>query len=191
MAETNYIYRETAGAPLKMWTRGVPVEDGAQRQLDNVAGLPFIFKHVAVMPDVHYGKGATVGSVIPTEGAIIPAAVGVDIGCGMIAVRTQWTASELRGPLSALREAIEKVIPLSAGNYNKQVHAAYTRQRIEDLEATDGIESARQIKAAWFLELVTLGSGNHFIEISVDEADRVWAFLHSGSRGIGNKLANQ
>ena len=91
MAETNYIYRETAGAPLKMWTRGVPVEDGAQRQLDNVVGLPFIFKHVAVMPDVHYGKGATVGSVIPTEGAIIPAAVGVDIGCGMIAARTNLT----------------------------------------------------------------------------------------------------
>jgi len=167
------------------------LDELTRNQALKTASMPFIFPHLALMPDAHLGKGATVGSVIPTEGAIIPAAVGVDIGCGMIAVRTQWTASELRGPLSGLREAIEKVIPLSAGNYNKQVHAAYTRQRIEDLEATDGIESARQIKAAWFLELGTLGSGNHFIEISVDEADRVWAFLHSGSRGIGNKLANQ
>ena len=95
MAEANYVYRQTGGAPLKMWTRGVPVEDGARRQLDNVAGLPFIFKHVAVMPDVQYGKGATVGSVIPTKGAIIPAAVGVDIGCGMIAARTNLAANDL------------------------------------------------------------------------------------------------
>src|SRR5215467_15371679 len=144
-------------------------------QAARAARLPFVAGHVALMPDAHLGKGATVGSVIPTEGAIIPAAVGVDIGCGMIAVRTQWTRGELSGPLTRLRQAIEKAIPLSAGNYNKQVHASYTRKRIEDLEATDGIESACTIKEAWYLELGTLGSGNHFIEISVDEADRVWA----------------
>ena len=167
------------------------LDELTRSQAHKTASMPFIYPHLALMPDAHLGKGATVGSVIPTEGAIIPAAVGVDIGCGMIAVRTQWTRGELRGPLTGLRQAIEKAIPLSAGNYNKQVHASYTRKRIEDLEATDGIESACTIKEAWYLELGTLGSGNHFIEISVDEADRVWAFLHSGSRGIGNKLANQ
>lgn len=166
------------------------LDDQTRAQAMTTASMPFIFPHVALMPDAHLGKGATVGSVIPTEGAIIPAAVGVDIGCGMIAVRTQWTRGELTRPLGRLREAIERVIPLSAGNYNKAVHAAYTRDRIADLEATEGIESARRIKQAWYLELGTLGSGNHFIEISVDEADQVWAFLHSGSRGIGNKLAN-
>lgn len=167
------------------------LDELTRSQAHKTASMPFIYPHVALMPDAHLGKGATVGSVIPTEGAIIPAAVGVDIGCGMIAVRTQWTRAELRGPLSRLRETIEQVIPLSAGNYNKRVHASYTRKRIDDLEATDGIESARRIKPAWHLELGTLGSGNHFIEISVDEASQVWAFLHSGSRGIGNKLANQ
>ncbi len=167
------------------------LDEQTRRQAQNTALMPFIFPHLALMPDAHLGKGATVGSVIPTEGAIIPAAVGVDIGCGMIAVRTQWARPELPGPLGRLRQAIERVIPLSAGNYNKQVHAAYTRDRIADLEATEGIESAREIKPTWYLELGTLGSGNHFIEISVDEEDRVWAFLHSGSRGIGNKLASK
>jgi tRNA-splicing ligase RtcB len=167
------------------------LDENTRQQALKAASMPFIFPHLALMPDAHLGKGATVGSVIPTEGAIIPAAVGVDIGCGMIAVRTQWTRGELRGPLGRLRQAIEKVIPLSAGRYNKAVLTSYTRQRIDELEATDGIESARRIKPAWYLELGSLGSGNHFIEISVDQADRVWAFLHSGSRGIGNKLANQ
>jgi tRNA-splicing ligase RtcB (3'-phosphate/5'-hydroxy nucleic acid ligase) len=167
------------------------LDEQTRQQALNTASMPFVFPHLALMPDAHLGKGATVGSVIPTQGAIIPAAVGVDIGCGMIAVRTQWTRPELSGPLSRLREAIEKEIPLSAGNYNKQVHADYTRDRIAGLEAMAGIESARQIKPAWYLELGTLGSGNHFIEVSVDEQDRVWAFLHSGSRGIGNKLAGK
>jgi len=166
------------------------LDEQTRHQALQTALMPFICPHVALMPDAHLGKGATVGSVIPTVGAIIPAAVGVDIGCGMIAVRTQWTRDELRSPLGRLRVAIEKVIPLSAGHHNKSVHASYTRMRIEDLEATHGIESAVRIKPAWYLELGSLGSGNHFIEISVDEADRVWAFLHSGSRGIGNKLAN-
>jgi tRNA-splicing ligase RtcB len=167
------------------------LDEQTRRQAVTTASMPFIFPHLALMPDAHLGKGATVGSVIPTEGAIIPAAVGVDIGCGMIAVRTQWTRGELRGPLGGLREAIEKVIPLSAGHYNTQVHAACTRQRITELENTDGIDSVLQIKPAWYLELGTLGGGNHFIEICADEQDRVWAFLHSGSRGIGNKLASK
>ena len=175
----------------KLFSWASILDQPTRNQAHKTASMPFIFPHLALMPDAHLGKGATVGSVIPTEGAIIPAAVGVDIGCGMIAVRTQWTKDELSSPLTGLREAIEKAIPLSAGNYNKKVHASYTRKRIEDLEATDGIESARQIKAAWYLQLGTLGSGNHFIEISLDEADRVWAFLHSGSRGIGNRLASQ
>jgi len=175
----------------RLWSWASILDEVTRCQALRTASMPFVFPHVALMPDAHLGKGATVGSVIPTEGAIIPAAVGVDIGCGMIAVRTQWTRGELRSPLGDLRTAIEHVIPLSAGHHNKAVHASYTRKRIEDLEATDGIESARRIKAAWYLELGSLGSGNHFIEISVDEANRVWAFLHSGSRGIGNKLANQ
>jgi tRNA-splicing ligase RtcB (3'-phosphate/5'-hydroxy nucleic acid ligase) len=175
----------------RLWSWASILDEVTRSQAQRTASMPFVFPHVALMPDAHLGKGATVGSVIPTEGAIIPAAVGVDIGCGMIAVRTQWTRRELRSPLGKLRTAIEHVIPLSAGHHNKAVHAAYTKERIEELEATDGVESARRIKAAWYLELGSLGSGNHFIEISVDEADWVWAFLHSGSRGIGNKLANQ
>ena len=129
MAEANYVYRETGGAPLKMWTRGVPVEDGAQRQLDNVAGLPFIFKHVAVMPDVHYGKGATVGSVIPTKGAIIPAAVGVDIGCGMIATRTNLTANDLPHNLLPLRLAIEETVPVGDASHKEPPAAVEARWR--------------------------------------------------------------
>jgi tRNA-splicing ligase RtcB (3'-phosphate/5'-hydroxy nucleic acid ligase) len=174
----------------KLYSWASILDEPTRQQALRTASMPFIFPHLALMPDAHLGKGATVGSVIPTEGAIIPAAVGVDIGCGMIAIRTQWTPDDLRGPLGRLRAAIEKVIPLSAGHHNKVVHASYTRQRIADLEATDGIDSACQLKRAWYLELGSLGSGNHFIEISVDEHDRVWAFLHSGSRGIGNKLAS-
>jgi tRNA-splicing ligase RtcB (3'-phosphate/5'-hydroxy nucleic acid ligase) len=167
------------------------LDEQTRQQALRTASMPFIVPHMALMPDAHLGKGATVGSVIPTEGAIIPAAVGVDIGCGMIAVRTQWTRGELRGPLGRLRAAIEKVIPISAGHHNRAVHASYTRNRIADLQATDGIDSAARLNRAWYLELGSLGSGNHFIEISVDEADQVWAFLHSGSRGIGNRLASQ
>src|SRR5258708_23298087 len=108
---SNFDFIETGGAPIKAWIRGVPLEDAARRQVENVARLPFIHKHVAVMPDVHWGMGATVGSVIPTVGAIIPAAVGVDIGCGMAAVRTNVTASELPDSLGALRATIEAAVP--------------------------------------------------------------------------------
>jgi tRNA-splicing ligase RtcB len=131
--------------------------------------------------------------VIPTLGAIMPAAVGVDIGCGMQAVRTQLTAEDVRrrGDLAGLREAIEKSVPLSAGKYNETVRDTETGHRIEALQDMDGADSATEIAPNWHLQLGSLGSGNHFIEVSLDEQDRVWLFLHSGSRGVGNKLANR
>ena len=167
------------------------LEPQARQQAENTASMPFIFPHLALMPDAHHGKGATVGSVIPTLGAIMPAAVGVDIGCGMIAVRTQFTAGDIRerGDLAALRLAIEDVVPLSAGVYNEDIYDEATEGRIAELETRDGVKSAEQIAPNWRMQLGSLGSGNHFIEVSLDEQDRVWLFLHSGSRGVGNKLA--
>ncbi|MFF2271757.1 RtcB family protein [Agromyces sp. NPDC058136] len=152
--------------------------------------MPFIYPHLALMPDAHLGLGATVGSVIPTLGAIIPAAVGVDIGCGMIAVQTQFEASELPADRRAVREQIERAIPLSAGKYNRKIVATAV-PRVAELEAlaeAKGFDPARYA-GNWREQLGTLGSGNHFIEVSLDEADRVWLFLHSGSRGVGNKIA--
>jgi tRNA-splicing ligase RtcB len=167
--------------------------DNARAQAERTASMPFIYPHVALMPDAHLGKGATVGSVIPTLGAIIPAAVGVDIGCGMIALRTQFSAEDTRarGDLAALRKAIERAIPLSAGKYNRGIYSAETTARIAELEALEGADSAEQISPNWRIQLGSLGSGNHFIEVSLDEADRAWLFLHSGSRGVGNKLAQR
>ncbi len=167
--------------------------DNARAQAERTAAMPFVYPHVALMPDAHLGKGATVGSVIPTLRAIMPAAVGVDIGCGMIALRTQFTAENVRGrgDLAALREAIERAVPLSAGRYNGRIYGEQTTARIGELEQRDGADSAEQIAPNWRLQLGSLGSGNHFIEVSLDEADRVWLFLHSGSRGVGNKLAQR
>jgi tRNA-splicing ligase RtcB len=163
----------------------------ALEQAERTASMPFIFPHLALMPDAHLGLGSTVGSVIPTLGAIMPAAVGVDIGCGMQAVRTRFTAADLRRGrgLASLREAIEAVVPLSAGKYNEAPYDGGTEARIAELEAMDGAASAEAIAPNWRLQLGSLGSGNHFIEVSLDELDRVWLFLHSGSRGVGNKLA--
>jgi tRNA-splicing ligase RtcB len=167
------------------------IEPATLAQAEATASLPFIFPHVALMPDAHLGKGATVGSVIPTLGAIIPAAVGVDIGCGMAAVRTQFHRDELRPDLAKLRTAIEQAIPLSAGAYNTALTESATR-RVETL--TKAAERARFNPASyagnWALQLGTLGSGNHFIEVTVDETGAVWLFLHSGSRGVGNKIAS-
>lgn len=167
------------------------LEDNTREQAERTASMPFIFPHLALMPDAHLGKGATVGSVIPTLGAIMPAAVGVDIGCGMRAVRTQLTAEGMRatGDLAALRERIEQAIPLSAGQYNTTVYDDGTAKRITDLEGRQSADSAEGIAPNWRMQLGSLGSGNHFIEVSLDEQDRVWLFLHSGSRGVGNKLA--
>jgi tRNA-splicing ligase RtcB len=155
--------------------------------------MPFIQPHLALMPDAHLGLGATVGSVIPTDRAIIPAAVGVDIGCGMIAVRTQYTRDELPANRRPLREAIERAVPLSAGAANRKVSREHTERRLDELEAQAaeaGFDPASD-KRDWRLQLGTLGSGNHFIEVTVDERDRVWLFLHSGSRGVGNKIAQK
>ncbi len=192
--------------PIKAWTRGVPVEESALLQLRNVASLPFVFKHVAAMPDVHWGMGATVGSVIATKGAIIPAAVGVDIGCGMMALRTDLTASDLPDTLALMRSAIEAAVPhgrtdnggvndrgawgdaqtpvlgiLSAGEIPLLVRLSRIVSKHAKLE--------RASKRAIF-HCGTLGTGNHFIEICLDEEQRVWVMLHSGSRGIGNAIGS-
>ena len=163
------------------------IEPAAKQQLENIAELPFVVKHVAVMPDCHLGKGATVGSVIATKGAIIPAAVGVDIGCGMIAVKTKFFAEDLPTNLEKVRTGIERRIPLGAGAFNRKITDT-ARKRVTQLkkEATQDYDS---VDKRWTDALGSLGSGNHFIEISLDESDRVWVVLHSGSRGIGNKLA--
>jgi len=163
------------------------IEPAAKQQLENIAELPFVVKHVAVMPDCHLGKGATVGSVIATKGAIIPAAVGVDIRCGMIAVKTKFFAEDLPNNLEKVRTGIERRIPLGAGAFNRKITDT-ARKRVTQLkkEATQDYDS---VDKRWTDALGSLGSGNHFIEISLDESDRVWVVLHSGSRGIGNKLA--
>ena len=160
-------------------------------QARTTSTLPFIYPHLALMPDAHLGKGATVGSVIPTLGAIIPAAVGVDIGCGMIAVRTQFTKPQVAAvDLAALRVGIERAIPLSAGHHNAGVlpSAEPRIQELESLAERSGFDPA-SYAGNWRLQLGSLGSGNHFIEVTADENDAVWLFLHSGSRGVGNKIA--
>src|SRR3954466_14418383 len=165
-------------------------------QAERTASLPFVCPHVALMPDAHLGKGATVGSVLPTEGAIIPAAVGVDIGCGMIALRPPWSVEEGpgRGPLAPLRGDIERAVPLSAGKYNKRLtdtakaRVAALEEYAEELGV---LSSVNAVSPNWPMQLGSLGSGNHFIEVTADEQQRVWLFLHSGSRGVGNKIASK
>jgi tRNA-splicing ligase RtcB (3'-phosphate/5'-hydroxy nucleic acid ligase) len=185
------------GTPIKMWTHGVPVEDDARAQLLKTASLPFIFHHMAVMPDVHLGKGSTIGSVIPTQGAIIPAAVGVDIGCGMSAVRTTLKAADL-ADLPALRAAIERAVPhgrdVTRGGRDKgswqnppdNVNALWAQ--LEPGFAAITAKYPRLKNTNNHMHLGTLGTGNHFIEICLDEAEQVWFMLHSGSRGIGNAI---
>jgi tRNA-splicing ligase RtcB len=169
------------------------LEPSTREQAMTTATMPFIHPHVALMPDAHLGLGATVGSVIPTLGAIMPAAVGVDIGCGMIAVRTQLMRDDLPRNAGAVRQAIERAVPTSAGAYNTAVTRAHTERRIAELEqqAARAEFDPSTYAANWRMQLGTLGSGNHFIELTVDELDRVWLFLHSGSRGVGNKIAQR
>ncbi|WP_454129187.1 RtcB family protein [Microbacterium aurum] len=167
------------------------IDEKTVEQARTSSRMPFIYPHLALMPDAHLGKGATVGSVIPTLGAIMPAAVGVDIGCGMIAVRTQFTKAQLLArDLVALREQIERAIPLSAGRDNRTIVATAEPRvaELEELAAAKEFDPARYA-GRWRNQLGSLGSGNHFIEVSVDETDAVWMFLHSGSRGVGNKIA--
>lgn len=184
------VLTEQHRVPIKMWTDGVVVEPEALQQLRNVASLPFIFKHIAVMPDVHWGMGATVGSVIPTRGAVIPAAVGVDIGCGMIAARTPLVASDLPDNLVALRTNIEWSIPVGKN--------AYKEPKIGEDEGNVLLAGLKKIiekhpkvarnQARVLNQVGTLGGGNHFIELCLDTEQRVWIMLHSGSRNIGNVI---
>ncbi len=162
--------------------------DNTREQAVTTSTMPFIFPHLALMPDAHLGLGATVGSVIPTLRAVMPAAVGVDIGCGMIAVRTQFVAEQLTGrSLGELRLAIEQAVPVSAGGRNPRLTATAAARVAELAEGVTFDPDERH--AHWQAQLGSLGSGNHFIEVSLDELDRVWLFLHSGSRGVGNKIA--
>jgi tRNA-splicing ligase RtcB len=179
---------ETINSKLLNWAS--ILDDKTREQALATATLPFIYPHLALMPDAHLGKGATVGSVIPTLHAIIPAAVGVDIGCGMIAVRTQYALKDLPQDRKRLREDIERAIPLSAGHNNRRVlpTAEPRLAELKTLAAKAGFNPGQYL-AKWELQLGSLGSGNHFIEVCADEADAVWLFLHSGSRGVGNKIA--
>ncbi len=186
--------------PIRMWTEGVPVEDEARRQLINTARLPFIFHHLAVMPDVHLGKGSTIGSVIPTRGAIIPAAVGVDIGCGMIATRTTLNAADLPDNLHPLRTAIEQAVPhgRTVGRGKRDDGSWENPPDLVNALWRELLPGFQRIVAKYprlqstnnHKHLGTLGTGNHFIEVCLDEADRVWFMLHSGSRGVGNAIGN-
>ncbi len=197
--EQNYdIETPEGGVPIKMWTRGVPVEPEARQQLSNAARLPIVFRHVAAMPDVHLGIGATVGSVIPTLKAIIPAAVGVDIGCGMMAAKTTLRAEDLPDNLGPLRSAIERAVPhgRSPKGWRRDEGAWEHPPETVD-QAWAGL--ADEFDALCALHprlrstnnrkhLGTLGTGNHFIEVCLDEQGAVWFMLHSGSRGVGNAI---
>lgn len=189
------------GVPVKAWVRGVPLEEQAKQQLLNVAQLPFVFKWVAAMPDVHWGIGATVGSVIPTKGAIIPAAVGVDIGCGMMAVQTDLNARDLPDNLHAIRTAIEQAVPHGRTSHggkgdvgawgaiperNLEAWGANLKDRYEEILA----KHPKLDRGNHANHLGTLGTGNHFIEVCLDEAESVWFMLHSGSRGVGNRMGS-
>jgi tRNA-splicing ligase RtcB len=200
MTEKTYnVITPEKGVPIKAWTKGVPVEEAAEKQLRNVAQLPFVFKWVVAMPDVHYGIGATVGSVIPTKGAIIPAAVGVDIGCGMMAVKTSLTATQLPDSLYGIRAAIEKAVPHGrTDNGGKNDRGAWSQppasvvlgwgklhERFERIvHKYPKLNHPQRVN-----HLGTLGTGNHFIEVCLDDENQnVWFMLHSGSRGVGNRI---
>lgn len=194
----HYVYTGYKRRPIKAWTRGVPVEPDAIEQVRNITALPFIHKHVALMPDVHVGRGSTIGSVIPTKNAIIPAAVGVDIGCGMIAIRTDLTSKDLPENLAAVRSDIERAVPhgfMSVEGRSKK--GAFTvlpnsngnRWKQLSKEYDQIVEKHPLIRHKQpHLQMCSLGGGNHFIEICLDTEDRIWVMLHSGSRGVGNKI---
>ncbi len=200
MNETTYeVMNVEGGHHVKMWTRGVPVEDAAREQLARTARMPFIFRHLAAMPDVHLGKGSTVGSVIPTIHAVIPAAVGVDIGCGMIAARTTLSAGDLPDSLAPLRSAIERAVP-HGRTVGKRDKGAWGDRPPESVDAAwaqlvegfDAIVARHPVlrRTNNRVHLGTLGTGNHFIEVCLDETGAVWLMLHSGSRGVGNAIGS-
>ncbi len=199
-ATTLHLTLETSGKPIKAWTAGVPFEAEAEAQLRRVASLSFIHKWVAVMPDVHAGIGATVGSVVATRGAIIPAAVGVDIGCGMIAARTTLRAADLPDDLRGVRSAIEAAVPHGrTANGGPGDRGAWGDLPAAVAEGWAELAPGYQALIEKFPKLGrgvaanhlgTLGTGNHFIEVCLDEADQVWFMLHSGSRGVGNRIGS-
>lgn len=193
--------RAPEGGLVKLWTHGVAVEDAARKQLVDVASLPIVHGWVAAMPDVHWGLGATVGSVIPTKDAIIPAAVGVDLGCGMMAVRTSLTATDLPDQLHGLRSAIEAAVPhgRTVGRGKRDVGSWGEPPRdVEELWAKELSAGFARIadkhpkiaQSNHVTHLGTLGTGNHFIELCLDERQQVWVMLHSGSRGVGNRIGS-
>jgi tRNA-splicing ligase RtcB len=200
MSENNHeTMHVEGGAHVKMWTRGVPVEDEAKAQLQKTARMPFVFHHIAVMPDVHVGKGSTVGSVIPTLQAVIPAAVGVDIGCGMIAAKTTLRAADLPDNLSGVRSAIERAVPhgRTPGKHDRGSWGDKAPSNVDAAWATlaDGFARITEkyphlARANQRVHLGTLGTGNHFVEVCLDEEQSVWFMLHSGSRGIGNAIGS-
>ena len=190
------ILKRVHGRNIYHWTDNVPVEPEAWNQMCLMSDLPVVFKHIAIMPDCHVGKGALVGSVIPTKNAIIPSAVGVDIGCGMMAVRTTLTANDLPDTLKQIREAIENEVPCGEGRaYDKSSSKRTNMWNLHFNEYYDYIiKKYPKIEPRNFYpstQLGTLGGGNHFIELCLDENNDVWIMLHSGSRGIGNKIGNQ
>ena len=191
---------ESSGVPIKAWVEGVPVEDEAKKQLQSIAKLPVVWPHVAVMPDVHLGIGATVGSVVPTRQAIIPAAAGVDLGCGMAAVQLNINAKHLPDSLAAMRGAIEAAVPHGRTNNGGTGDRGAWRDIPRDVDVTWRSKGAaydelcaRHPKMRAYNtvgHLGTLGTGNHFIEVCLDTADHVWVMLHSGSRGAGNRIGS-
>lgn len=187
--------------PIKLWTDGVEVEDAALQQLSNLAALPFIYRHIAAMPDVHWGMGATVGSVIATQGAIIPAAVGVDIGCGMVAAKLNLRADQLPDNLAAIRSAIEAAVPhgrTDNGGVNDRGAWGEVPAHVQEVWRDELVNEFAAIchdyptiaKSNTARHLGTLGTGNHFIELCIDESDDVWIMLHSGSRGVGGRIGS-
>ena len=199
MVRDHDVLQSSTGKPIRMWTRGVAVEDEAKQQLSRAADLPFVWPHLAVMPDVHVGKGATIGSVIPTEGAIIPAAVGVDLGCGMMAVRTSLTAEGLPDDLSRVRSAIEAAVPhgrTDNGGRNDRgawstlpdPYGARFRDELDARWQRIVLQHPKLSRGNTENHLGTLGTGNHFIEVCLDEAGAVWVMLYSGSRGVGGRI---
>ena len=180
--------------PVKVYTG--EIEPAARAQLVNISRLPIVHHHVAAMPDVHLGIGATVGSVIPTKRAIIPAAVGVDIGCGMMATRLSLSANELdEFALKKVFGQISRDVPVGFEQHNDREVRSHAAKRFERglrriLDKHSGIEKRKGKNSSWVHQLGTLGGGNHFIEVCLDEADQVWVMLHSGSRGIGNAIGS-
>ena len=188
----NYEVYESNNRIIKAWTKGVPIEPEAIKQLQNTASLPFIFNHVAVMPDVHFGMGATIGSVVATKGAVIPAAVGVDIGCGMMAIQLSLNANDLPESLKQIRSEIEKRVPVGFCQHRDSVvddsQIKIWTKDVKNL-VDEHPEIAKMVKdpvKKVMNQSGTLGGGNHFIELCLDENNDVWVMLHSGSRGIGN-----